>query len=680
MTHTGKEATLLLFVYLFYQSRTKIMNETVDSVYRFVTDQSSSAYSKMNSFVASLRRRFDKVLTVAAANSNSTPTNSSPLTTNDGEITLLKEVITNAHLMLALTNNDNDQLKACLHEAEILQQQEQQSCSPTTARRLINEICLLIPLSNSDEYYISNIKTDQTKKSDKDFNVYDTLNKHRPITRSNPNLHNTTSNRNEAGKPVNIPRHSLRSSMRNLIKRRSIKNPSKKILGTTNDSQTQHIYESLDTPSLDNSSTIHSTSVPEQSSYSSPPILKSSYIIPSSIVVLDHFTTNLYLVVNSTLNQLLVVFGSTKIHTIKLYDTNGRKIHNNDLILQYKFEDLHGYKLLSSALNNISENRLIINEIRVYVTESLDNNTATTTTTNQTLKQRLLFFDQHGHFISASKRLPITNELLFVEVDRLTPSIYAYDGLNLLNLERNWSTNIENVDCISSGSTFLVCLHTKTNQISIFNNQTGSFIYRWLITTPNIHHVQTIYLCVSRQDLIYVLVWNCDVHPINNLVLVFDQDGQLRREYYIPNRIIPNIHGTYKYDMTLGGGHQTPNSFSNIIRRPSRKPDPHTIPWIQQQAMWNASGRHPHMWANNPSTTPQIYRGLGRPYEMYHQQQQQQQQHQDDNTIFHARFIAITDDDTLILSNIVDLGLDEETQETAVVNVSRKILFFHLDT
>ena len=109
------------------------------------------------------------------------------------------------------------------------------------------------------------------------------------------------------------------------------------------------------------------------------------------------------------------------------------------------------------------------------------------------------------------------------------------------------------MDCISSGSTFLVCLHTKTNQISIFNNQTGSFIYRWLITTPNIHHLQSIYLCVSRQDLIYVLVWNCDVHPVNNLILVFDQEGQLCREYYIPNRIIPNIQGTYTYDMTLGG-------------------------------------------------------------------------------------------------------------------------------
>ncbi len=79
------------------------MNETVDSVYRFVTDQSSSAYNKMNSFVASLRRRFDKVLT--ATNSNSTSTNSS---TNDGEISMLKEIITDAHLMLAMINNEKN--------------------------------------------------------------------------------------------------------------------------------------------------------------------------------------------------------------------------------------------------------------------------------------------------------------------------------------------------------------------------------------------------------------------------------------------------------------------------------------------------------------------------------------------------------------------------------------------
>ncbi|CAF1287279.1 unnamed protein product [Adineta steineri] len=651
------------------------MNETVDSVYRFVTDQSSTAYSKMNSFVSSLRRRFDKVLTVAATSNNTSSTNPSSSSTNDGEILLLKEAITDAYLMLAMTNNDNNELKDCLHVAEIFQQQ---SCSPATARRLINEIRSFISLSNSDDYYLTNKKTDQTKRSDKHLNVYDTLNKHRPLTRSNPNVHNT--NKSEAGKPVNMQRHSLRSSMRNLLKRRSIKVPSKKILGPpSNDLQTPHIYETLDTPSPEKTSPIDSSSALElpYTSSSSSPIIKSSYLIPSSIVVLDHFTTNLYLVVNSTLNQLFVVFGSTKIHTIKLYDTNGRKIHANDLILQYKFEDLHGYKLLSSALNNNSENRLIVNEIRVYVTESLDESS-----TNQTLKQRLLFFDQTGQFMSASKRLPITNELLFVEVDRSTPSIYAYDGLNLINLERNWSTNVENIDCISSGSTFLVCLHTKTNQISIYNNQTGSFIYRWLITTQNIHHLQTVYLCVSRHDLIYVLVWNCDVHPVNNLVLVFDQEGQLRREYYIPNRITPNMHGSYAYDMTLGG-HQASNPFANVIRRPSTKPNPQAMAWMQQQAMWNAGGRqHPHLWPNTlgPRSPMQpIYQGMGRHYEMYHHQQQQQQQH-DDNTLFHARFIAITDDDTLILSNIIDLGLDEETQETAVVNVSRKILFFHIDT
>ncbi|CAF0763914.1 unnamed protein product [Rotaria sordida] len=641
------------------------MNETVDSVYRFVTDQSSSAYNKMNSFVASLRRRFDKVLTVNP--NTTTSTNSSSMTTNNGEILLLKEVITDAYSMLAMKNNND--LKNCLHVAENFQKQP---CSPTTARYLINEIRSFISLSHSDENYLPSIKIDQTKKSEKNFNVYDTLNKNRPIVRSNPSVNNI--NQNEAGKPVNMQRHSLRSSMRNLIKRRTIKVPSKKILGSSNDSQTPHIYESLDPPSPDISSTMNPISTSEQS-YTFPPILKSSYIIPSSIVALDHFTTNLYLVVNSILNQLLVVFGSTKIHTIKLYDTNGRKIHTNDLILQYKFEDLHGYKLLSSTLNNNLQNCFIVNEIRVYVTEPLDN-----TSPSQTLKQRLLFFDQNGHCISTSKRLPITNELLFVDVERSTSSIYVYDGLNLINLDRNWSINIENIDCISSGSTFLVCLHSKTNQISIYNNQTGSFIYRWLITTPNIHYLQTVYLCVSRQDLIYVLVWNCDVHPFNNHVLVFDQEGQLRREYYIPNRIIPTIHGTYTYEMTLGG-HHTPNSLSNIVRQPSRKPNPQTIAWIQQQAMWNASGRHPssHIWTNNPRSTSQMqpfYHGIGNPYDMYHQQQQTQ----DDNTLFHARFLAITDDDTLILSNIIDLGLDEETQETAVVNVSRKILFFHLDT
>ncbi|UJR26155.1 hypothetical protein I4U23_007499 [Adineta vaga] len=586
------------------------MNETVDSVYRFVTDQSSTAYSKMNSFVSSLRRRLDKVLT-ATASPNSSPTHSSSFSTKD------------------------------------------------------------------DEYYSSSSKYDQQRKREKNLNVYDTLSKHRPLARSNPNVQNSNKNL-EASKPVHIQRHSLRSSMR-----------------PSTDSQTPHIYESLDTPSPEITPPVDlsSSSAPEQSytSTSSPAIIKSSYLLPSSIVVLDHFTTNLYLVVNSTLNQLLVVFGSTKIHTIKLYDTNGRKIHNNDLILQYKFEDLHGYKLLSSALNNSSENRLIVNEIRVYVTESLNE-----TSSNQTLKQRLLFFDQNGNYMSASKRLPITNELLFVDVDRLSPSIYAYDGLNLINLDRNWSTNVENIDCIAAGSTFLVCLHTKTNQISIYNNQTGSFIYRWLITTHNIRHLQTVYLCVSRQDFIYVLVWNCDVHPVNNLVLVFDQEGQLRREYYTPNRIIPNMHGAYTYDMTLGGGsggggHQTGNPFGNLMRRSTSKAVPQTMAWMQQQqqqqqAMWNPSGRHhPHMWpANSPAhqraqMQPMYHRDMASPYDMYHHSQQQQPQQHEDNTLFHARFIAITDDDTLILSNIIDLGLDEETQEKAVVNVSRKILFFHIE-
>ena len=648
------------------------MNETVDSVYRFVTDQSSSAYHKMNTFVASLRRRLDKVLTTSPSHSSSNNSSPSGTTNHDGEISLLKQMITHAHILLATNNNthDHNALKSSLHAAEHLQDQSTSS-SPTTRRRLIDEIHSYLSLFPADEYYPTMTKN---------LNVYDTLSKHRPIVRSNPNLNSTIVEKNEAGKPVNMQRHSLRSSMRNLLKRRSVKDPSKKILGSSTDPSTPHIYESLDPPTPDASSpSINLPSVSEQSPYLSPSIFKSSYILPSSIVVLDHFTTNLYLVVNATLNQLLVVFGSTKIHTIKLYDTNGRKIHNNDLLLQYKFEDLHGYKLVSSALNHTSQSRMIVNEIRVYITEPVDNSAS-----NQTLKQRLLFFDQNGSFISASKRLPITNELLFLEVDRSTPSIYAYDGLNLINLERNWSTSIENIDCIASGSTFLVCLHTKSNQISIFNNQTGSFIYRWLITTPNIHHLQTVYLCVSRQDLIYVLVWNCDVHPVNNLVLVFDQEGQLRREYYVPNRTIPTMHGTYTYDMTLGGGHPTSNPLANFMRRSTRKTDPQTMAWMQQQAMWNPNARPNPLWNNNPVTgspIQQIYRGLsGRPYEMFHHHHHQgSPQQAEDTTIFHARFLAITDDDTLILSNIVDLGLDEETQETAVVNVSRKILFFHLD-
>lgn len=647
------------------------MNETVDSVYRFVTDQSSSAYNKMNSFVASLRRRLDKVLTTSPAHSSSNNSSPSGITNNDGEINLLEQLITHAHILLATNHNihDHNALKSSLHAAEHLQEQSISS-SPTTRRRLIDEIHSYLSLFPADEYYPTMMTTT------KNLNVYDTLSKHRPIVRSNPNLNTIKIDKNEAGKPVNMQRHSLRSSMRNLLKRRSVKDPSKKILGPSTDPSTPHIYESLDPPTPDASSpSINLPPVSEQSPYLSPSIFKSSYILPSSIVVLDHFTTNLYLVVNASLNQLLVVFGSTKIHTIKLYDTNGRKIHNNDLLLQYRFEDLHGYKLVSSALNHTSQTRMIVNEIRVYITEPVDNSAS-----NQTLKQRLLFFDQNGSFISTSKRLPITNELLFLEVDRSTPSIYAYDGLNLVNLERNWSTSIENIDCIASGSTFLVCLHTKSNQISIFNNQTGSFIYRWLITTPNIHHLQTVYLCVSRHDLIYVLVWNCDVHPVNNLVLVFDQEGQLRREYYVPNRTIPTMHGTYTYDMTLGGGHPPSNSMANFMRRSTRKPDPQTMAWMQQQAMWNPNARPNPLWNNNPVTGQQIYRGLnGRPYEMFHHHHQGSGQQAEDSSIFHARFLAITDDDTLILSNIIDLGLDEETQETAVVNVSRKILFFHLD-
>ena len=671
------------------------MNETVDSVYRFVTDQSSSAYSKMNSFVASLRRRLDKVLTVAS----NAPSPSNTPDANHGEAAagVLEELIVDARSLLLMTDKDHDALKKSLHAAEMIQQQPE-ACSPTTKRRLIEELRSSVFLSHSDDYYLSSTKAaQQSNKSEKSHNVYDTLSKHRPIARSNPTV--DQSNKNEAGKTARMQRHSLRSSMRHFIKRRSMKGPSKTILGSPSDRQSTHIYESLDTPPLDSPLGDQLPPTPSDANYSPPPlpppVFKSSYILPSSLVVLDHFTTNLYLVVNTTLNQLLVVFGSTKIHTIKLYDTNGRKILPNDLLLQYKFEDLHGYKLLSSGLNHSLQNRIIVNEIRVYVTQPADElhnpamGATITTASNQTLKQRLLFFDQQGHYISASKRLPVTNELSFVEVDRSTASIYAYDGLNLINIDQNWSTSVENMDCIAAGANFLVCLHGKTNQISIYNNQTGFFIYRWLITSANIRHLQATALCVSRQDVIYVLVWNCDVHPVNNLVLVFDQEGQLHREYYVPNRILPNLHGTYTYDVTLGTNtHHSGNPLSNLIRRPSRKPDAQTLAWMQQQqqqqqqALWSPNGRHPQLWPNAapPSQLQQMYRGLGRAYDaMYQQQQQQQQQQQDDHTLFHPRFIAVTDDDTLILSNIIDLGLDEETQETAVVNVSRKILFFHLD-
>jgi hypothetical protein len=667
------------------------MNETVDNVYRFVTDQSSSAYHKMNSIVASLRRRIDKVLTVAANNAQNSTSRSSlsisdPSVLKDGEHASLDQLITDARLLLAANSTDQDNLKCSLHAVESLRD-DVQCYSPASARRLIDELRSFIHKSHSDQDYVSSLKVDSRRPTDETANVYDRLHKDRPVARSNPNVNHSQAY--EAGKPAHLQRHSLRSSMRHFLKRRSMKDPSKKFLGTSN--EPPHIYESLDTPSPSTPPTRNPLGeISDEHDYIapsvSPPVFKSSYILPSSLVVLDHFTTNLYLVVNCKLNQLLVVFGSTKIHAIKLYDTNGRKLHVNDLTLQYRFEDLHGYKLFSSAVNGAMHNRLIVNEIRVYISQPSDDlhAVALSNQNNQTLKQRLLYFDQQGQYMAASKRLPVINELLFVEVDRSNGSIYAYDGLNLINIDQNWSISIDNLDCIASGSTFLVGLHTKTNQISIYQSQTGSFVYRWLITSPNIRHLQAIHLCVSRDHLIYVLVWNFDVQPANNLVLVFDREGQLRREYYMPNRIIPNIHGTYTYDMTIGPGshHSNGSGLSNLLRHPSRKPDGHELAWMQQQALWNANGRHPQIWAN-PGASPfrQLYRGVGRAYDLIYTTQHPATAHSshEDHALFHARFVAITDDNTLILSNIVDLGLDEETQETAVVNVSRKVLFFHLD-
>ncbi|CAF1532523.1 unnamed protein product [Adineta ricciae] len=254
------------------------MNDTVDSVYRFVTDQSSTAYSKMNSFVSSLRRRLDKVLTVTAP-PNSLPTHSSSVASRDGEILLLKDTITDAYLMLAMIDNDNKnsinahyELKECLHAAENLQRQ---SCSPTTARRFITEIRSLMSLSHSDEYYSSNPKYDQNRRPEKNLNVYDTLSKHRPLARSNPNVQDV-SKPVETGKPAHIQRHSLRSSMRNLLKRRTIKIPSKKFLGPSTDSQTPHIYESLDTPSPDLTPPLDTSSSAPEPSFAASPIIKSS--------------------------------------------------------------------------------------------------------------------------------------------------------------------------------------------------------------------------------------------------------------------------------------------------------------------------------------------------------------------------------------------------------------------
>ena len=340
------------------------MNETVDHVYRFVTDQSSSAYHKMNSFVASLRRRFDKVLTVPG-NYESRASS----ITDDGENSQLDEMITQAHLLLAMT--DNAELNAALHAAETRRQQPH---SPTSTRRLVGELRALLSLSRSDAYYLASCKSDQSAKPEKNANVYDTLNKRRPIALSNPTVNQIGIN--EAGKPVHMQRHSLRSSMRHFMKRRSIKNPSKKILGLADDPSAPHIYESLDSPSSDAPSFPVNPMMMSPNPLPAPPaaptVLKSSYILPSSTVVFDHFTTNLYLVVNTTLNQLLVVFGSTKIHTIKFYDNNGRKVHANDLTLQYQFEDLHGYKVLCSAMHNSGQNRLIVNEIRVYVSQPSD--------------------------------------------------------------------------------------------------------------------------------------------------------------------------------------------------------------------------------------------------------------------------------------------------------------------
>ncbi|CAF1116783.1 unnamed protein product [Didymodactylos carnosus] len=698
------------------------MNETVDSVRRFVTDQSSFAADKMSSIFASLRRRF-------GTNAGMNETDQLLLAINDA-----RKIIRSYHNemnanLLTVTSSYHysiDRLEKYLHIAQqhyqrILLYEQQQNTNGRLNRRssirehhskieltdtikVTNELRSLIEQTSNNKNTYSffvgddNNINNSSKDGEKYLNAYDTLNKNRNVVRSNPTLNEDISDSN--GK---IHRQKFRNSMRNMLKRqltsttRKVSKTKTPILG--NDSY-NHIYETLESssPIKDETTTEISTPKPQE------PSPKCVYLLPSSLVVLDHFTTNLYLAVNTSLNQILVVFGSTKIHTIKTYNTDGKKT-GNDLILNYKYEDLHGYKLLCCALNNSNQYRIIVNEIRVYAkSPPLPQTTPITAIEDfrQTMKQRLLFFDDVGRYICVSKRIPVQNEIFCVEIDRNTTSIYVYDGELLLCLDRGWTVPVENAECIACGATFLVCLHMKTNQISVYNSTNGQFSYRWIISSSSVTHLQCIHLCVSKNDEIYVLTWNRDVSPSNNLILVFNEEGHLQREICIPNKITLNVHGKYEYTMTIGGGQQShQNQFSTLMKRQQMKLKPAIPPvqlansdsslmWMQRPThlVWGTPSRFPfapqqNPWAfqrpplnysNPPPAGLGIYGGYDRMM-MRHPQSDHS-----DPTIFRACFVAITDDGTLIVSNISDLGMDEDISQGSEIRLNRKIVFFHLGT
>ncbi|CAF0977749.1 unnamed protein product [Didymodactylos carnosus] len=488
----------------------------------------------------------------------------------------------------------------------------------------------------------------------------------------------------------------VRYIIRNIIKRQLTSTTTKqaniKTLVLGDDSE-EHIYETLKFHSPVTNKTVARTSISDAQEL--PP--KSAYLLPTSLISFDHFTTNLYLVVNTSLNQILVVFGSTKIHTIKVYDTDGKKA-KNDLILNYKYEDLHGYRVLSYALNNSNKYRIVVNEIRVYAKSLPLPSKVVTDEFEQTMKQRLLYFDNTGGYVSATKRLPVQNEISCVEIDRHTTSIYVYDGESLMCLDREWRVSLEDVECIACGRTFLVCLHMKNNQISVYNTTTGQFNYRWLISSSSVINLQAVHLCVSRNDEIYILAWNYDVSPPNNFILVFNEEGHFQREIYIPNRMTLNSHGKFEYSMTIGNEQQTPqNQISMLWKLQHMKQKLHVphLPlassdssslWMQEpsQLVWGTPSQFPfasyrNAWAyqepslNHSHLTQEELGFNGRQMLMNLSESEY-----NDPTIFRACFIAITDDRTLIVSNISDLDLDEDISQVSEIRLNRKIIFFRL--
>ncbi|KAI0983493.1 hypothetical protein GJ496_010095 [Pomphorhynchus laevis] len=394
------------------------------------------------------------------------------------------------------------------------------------------------------------------------------------------------------------------------------------------------------------------------------PYSSTTFVVPSTVISLERFTTNMYIVPDLQDERILVVFGSSLVNTIKIYAINGNDMGEFNLNFNWDQNNAYRVENIGYVKHDIAESEkpeeqdnnenlsrkkeIVVNELKGFlISEGI-----------YALKQRLLFFDADtGDLCKIGKRLiEVVNPLECVEIDD-NGELYVFDTVTLMSPNR-WAKGVDKINKISVGRQIIACL---SNDQVIICNKNGHQKYSWAVKSKSVSAIKTVCIQVHNDNRVYVLAWATDTWPPNNILLKFDEEGRIIHEFYLPNKITESDNGKYEFD--CGARNQsvvwpfpTPGNYHSAINRNwNRNFGGFTMLALGPQIATADDRKHPHdVWA---ATDMPMY--------------PVNNNHLFDNSWFYATWFAITHRGNAIVTNITyDQPINYASKKIIVVSVN----------